>query len=63
MLKLEKYTENDYPLYTRLMFNEQAMHMNPGRVFTEEEADLFFRMESPDLGFYKVFFNKEYIGM
>lgn len=69
MLTLEKYTENDYPLYAQLVFNEQAMNRNLGRVFTEEEADLFFRMvlrcnaESPDWGFYKVFFGKAYIGM
>ena len=69
MLMLEKYTENDYPLYTQLVFNEQAMNINLGRVFTEEEANLFFQMvlncnaESPDLGFYKVCLGKEYIGM
>lgn len=69
MLMLEKYTEDDYPLYAQLVFNEQAMNMNLGRVFTEEEANLFFQMvlncnaASPDLGFYKVFFGKEYIGM
>ena len=73
MLKLEKYTENDYPFYSQLVFNEQTMNMNLGRVFSDEEAGDFFQMilscnaESPDLGFYKVFLehskNSEYIGM
>ena len=73
MLKLEKYAENDYPLYSQLVFNEQTMNMNLGRVFTDEEARLFFDVvlscnaESPDLGFYKVFTVKnndfKYIGM
>ena len=61
MLTLEKYTENDYPLYSRLVFNEQVMRMNLGRVFTEEEAALFFQMvlrcndADSELGYYKVF--------
>lgn len=60
MLTLEKYTDNDYALYSRLVFNEQVMRMNLGRVFTEEEAALFFRMmlrcndEESALGYYKV---------
>lgn len=36
MLTLEKYTESDYPLYAQLVFNEQSMNRNLGRVFTEE---------------------------
>lgn len=73
MLTLEKYTENDDSLYSRLVFNEQTMNMNLGRVFTEEEAGSFFQMvlrcnaASSDLGFYKVFLGQgkdnEYIGM
>lgn len=73
MLKLEKYTDDDYPRYLQLVFNEQTMNMNLGRVFTHEEADLLFQMvlrcnaASPDLGFYKVFLGQgkdsEYIGM
>lgn len=73
MLNLEKYTENDYQLYSRLVFNEQVMNMNLGRIFTDEEASSFFEMmlscnaESPDLGFYKLFSEQngdgEYIGM
>ena len=69
MLILEKYTENDYPLYAQLVFNEPVMNMNLGRVFTEEEAYLFFQMvlscnsADPDLGYYKVFLGKDCIGM
>lgn len=73
MLALKKYTENDYPLYSQLVFNEQTMNMNLGRVFTDEEAVLFFQMalrfnrENPDLGFYQVFAKQgkdaHYIGM
>lgn len=60
MLELEKYTEKDYPLYAQLVFNEQAMRMNLGRVFTDEEAASFFQMvlrcnaANPDTGFYQV---------
>lgn len=73
MLELEKYTEDDEALYSQLVFNEQTMNMNLGRVFTEDEASLFFQMmlrcngEDPDLGYYKVFArqgeNRSYIGM
>lgn len=73
MLALEKYTANDYPLYPQLVFNEQTMNMNLGRVFTDDEADLFFQMvlrcnmANADLGFYKVLAKQgkdiQYIGM
>ena len=73
MLTLKKYTENDYDLYAKLVFNEQTMKMNLGRVFTDEEATMFFQMvlscnaASPDLGFYQVLAGQggegEYIGM
>ena len=42
-MKLEKYDETDEALYSRLVFNEETMKMNLGRVFTEEEARMFFR--------------------
>lgn len=42
MLELEKYTANDYSLYSEVVFNEQTMTMNMGRVFTDEEASMFF---------------------
>ena len=70
---LEKYTRADAALYERVVFNEQAMNMNLGRVFTAEEAELFFQavleINSLELclGFYKVFVQNElgrdYIGM
>ena len=73
MLRVEKFTEDDYPLYSRLVFNEQTMRMNLGRVFTEEEARLFFQAvlscnaANPDRGFFKVFAEQgqaiEYIGI
>lgn len=73
MLKLVKYTENDYPLYSDVVFNEQTMKMNMGRVFTDEEASMFFQVilscnaENNEFGFYKVYLNydsaSEYIGM
>ncbi|MCH5279437.1 MAG: GNAT family N-acetyltransferase [Christensenellaceae bacterium] len=73
MLDLKKYTENDYTLYSQLVFNEQTMNMNLGRVFTDDEAASFFQMvlrcniAKPDLGFYKVFAKQgkdiQYIGM
>lgn len=73
MLELAKYTENDYHLYAQLVFNEQTMNMNLGRVFTDDEAASFFQMmlrcnhANDGLGFYQVFAkqdgNSQYIGM
>lgn len=73
MLKLDKYTEKDYALYSDVVFNEQTMTMNMGRVFTDEEARAFFEAilncnaENDDLGFYKVYSThdnaSEYVGM
>ena len=73
MLELEKYTEKDYPLYSQLVFNEQTMNMNLGRVLTDDEADALFQTvlrcnaENPGLGFYKVFARQgkeaPYVGM
>ena len=72
-MKLEKYDETDEDLYSRLVFNEETMKMNLGRVFTEEEAQMFFRavleMNATEscLGYYKVLISREgkitYIGM
>lgn len=73
MLQLKKYTENDYSLYSQLVFNEPAMKMNLGRAFTDDEAASFFQMvlrcniANPDLGYYMVFLKQDegnpYIGM
>ena len=73
MLVLEKYTAEDYDLYSELVFNEQTMRMNMGRIFIEEEANMFFQVilscnaENNDYGFYKVFSQhdneREYIGL
>lgn len=72
-MKLEKYDEADEALYSRLVFNEETMKMNLGRVFTEEEARMFFRAvlelnaAESSLGYYKVLISREgkiaYIGM
>ena len=71
MLVLKKYTAKDYNLYSQLVFNEQTMNM--GRIFTAEEASIFFQLilncnaENNDYGFYKVYLvhnnASEYIGM
>lgn len=73
MLLLEKYTPNDYSLYTQLVFNEHVMNMNMGRVFTDEEATMFFQAvlscntQNNDYGYYKIFVKhnneNDYIGM
>lgn len=73
MIILEKYTEKDFELYSELVFNEQVMNMNMGRVFTKEEADFFYKAildlnaNSSCLGYYKVFYDKKgthvYLGM
>ena len=63
MIILEKYTERDFELYSELVFNEQVMNMNMGRVFTKEEADFFFKailelnVNSSCLGYYKVLYD------
>ena len=72
-MKLEKYDETDEDLYALLVLNEETMKMNLGRVFTEEEARMFFRAvleinaAESCLGYYKVFVSNEgmntYIGM
>lgn len=73
MIILEKYSEEDFPLYAQLVYNEQAMNMNLGRVFTPDEAESFFQMmlacnsSGSTQGFYKVLLRQgektEYIGM
>ena len=44
MLRLEKFTIEDRKDYEALAFNEAAMRMNMGRVFTAQEAETFFAM-------------------
>ena len=73
MLVLERYTAEDYNLYSQMVFNEQIMNMNMGRVFTDEEASMFFQVilscnaQNNEYGFYKVYSvhnnDREYIGM
>lgn len=72
-IRLERFTENDKSLLEELVFNGDTMKMNLGRVFTQEEADLFFRAvisvngSGGKAGYYKVFAcpkgKEEYIGM
>lgn len=73
MLELIPFSEKDEDLYSRLVFNEQTMTMNLGRVFTAEEAAMFFQMVTEynashaETGFYKVLLCRagqdEFIGM
>ncbi len=73
MLDLVKFSKEDYALYAGLVFNEQTMKMNLGRVFTPEEATIFFQMITAcndaggETGFYKVLLpdaeKVEFIGM
>ena len=72
-MTLEKFKKADEALYRQLVFNVQAMEMNLGRIFTEEEAEAFFQAmleinaSGSCTGFYKVFVPQEedvsYIGM
>lgn len=72
-MRLEKYGRADEPLYGLLVFNEETMKMNLGRVFTDGEARMFFRAvletneSEPSLGFYKVYIDHDgretYVGM
>ena len=72
-MRLERFTENDRPLYEQLVFNATVMGMNLGRVFSEEEAGMFFsamleqNAAGTDLGYYKVYIGSDldeaYIGM
>ena len=42
-IRLSKiHRQEDYAYFSQLVFNEQVMKMNMGRVFTEEEAKGFF---------------------
>ena len=67
-MRLEKYGAEDRELYEELVFNEETMSMNYGRVFSKEEADMLFRyiLDANSgnglTGYYKVF-TDEYIGL
>lgn len=67
-MRLEKYRAEDRELYEELVFNEEIMSMNYGRVFSKEEADMVFRyiLDANSgnglTGYYKVF-TDEYIGL
>ncbi len=70
MFTLEKFLKQDFDLYAKLVFNTEAMTMNMGRVFTQQEAEFFFhtilQMNAADrmLGYYKVFLSDgSFIGM
>ena len=72
-MRLEKYGPDDRALFDEMVFNEKTMGMNLGRVFTGEEADMFFmamleqNVSDLFLGYYKVFVSRadgeKYIGM
>ena len=67
-MRLEKFRPEDRELYEELVFNEETMSMNYGRVFSKEEADMLFRyiLDANSgnglTGYYKVF-TDEYIGL
>ena len=72
VMRLEKYNVSDEPMYAQLVFNQEIMKMNLGRVFTVEEARMAFQTvimqnaSEPQLGVYKVYIgenDEEYIGM
>ena len=42
MLIFEKFNKDDFSLYEELVYNENVMKMNYGRVFTKEEAAFLF---------------------
>ena len=70
-IRLERFTEEDRELYDSLVFNEKVMKMDLGRVFTEEEADMFFRSVlllsegDPSLGYFRAYDRDtdDFIGM
>lgn len=68
----EKYSsENDISDYEDLVFNEKLMVMNFGRIFTREEAKMFFdnmlkiNRKHKEFGYFKVFekTNNKLIGL
>ena len=67
-MRLEKFRPEDRELYEELVFNEETMSMNYGRVFSKEEADMLFRyiLDANSgnglTGYYKAF-TDEYIGL
>lgn len=68
-LILRKFEEEDRDKYESLVFNYEVMKMNYGRVFTEEESEFIFGLilkenqEAKSLGYYKVFYLDDFIGM
>lgn len=55
-IKFEKYIgKEDYSYFSCLVFNEQVMNMNMGRVFTEEEAVNYFGFMINNSENYKIF--------
>lgn len=67
----EKFlSEDDFKYYSMLVFNENVMSMNYGRVFTVEEAQYIYELmlkenkDYDELGYFKVFqkYNNKFIG-
>ncbi|SHI13614.1 hypothetical protein SAMN02745196_03121 [Clostridium collagenovorans DSM 3089] len=43
-LYLEKFVSiDDFKYFSKLVFNEEVMNMNLGRVFTIEESEMYFK--------------------
>lgn len=62
-------TQEDFPLFAKLVFHETVMQMNMGRVFTQEEAEGYFshilsyRKSHSGSGTHKILLEDELIGI
>ncbi len=71
MITLTKFTDKDQEFYEKLVYNEEVMNMNYGRVFTEDEVDFLYKYIveynklNIDSGYYKVFLDEQncFIGL
>lgn len=71
-IRLERIeTEKEFPWFAQLVFNEEVMKMNMGRVFTQDEAEGYFSYvleynhANQNAGTYKVYLaeNDAFIGI
>lgn len=62
-------TQEDFPLFAKLVFHETVMQMNMGRIFTQEEAEGYFthilnyRKTHPGSGTHKIYRDDTFIGI
>ncbi|MEA5051806.1 MAG: GNAT family N-acetyltransferase [Oscillospiraceae bacterium] len=71
-IRLERFAgEAEFPYFAELAFNEAVMHMNMGRIFTQEEAQAYYanileyNRSEESSGTYKIFLRRggSYIGI